>query len=140
MASANQSGYVQNQITTNTPYFIGFNTVEQPNPPYSLTNLDLVKRDLLNQFYTPIGQRVMLPNFGTNIFNYLFEPFDQTTVNLITEDATRIVQSDPRVSLMSINIYQEGQTLTIQMVLQFQPESITDNLFVTFSLADQDSF
>ena len=140
MASANQRGYVQQQRITRKPYFVGFNTVDHPNPPYSLTNLELVKRDILNQFATPIGSRVMLPNFGTYIYDYLFDPFDEITKNKIIDDAVRVVQSDPRVQLVNIDVFQEDQSLNIAMNLYFVPESVTDNLFVTFSLKDKETF
>lgn len=138
--ASNQKGLIQQTRVIRTPYFVGFNTVGQPNPPYSMTNIELVKRDINNQFATPLGERVMLPNFGTLIYNYLFDPFDEYTKQAIIDDATRVVQSDPRVSLVSIDVYQEDQALTVAMILYFQPESITDSLFVTFSQTDKDSF
>lgn len=138
--ASNQRGLVQQTRVTRRPYFVGFNTVGQPNPPYSLTNIDIVKRDILNQFSTPMGSRVMLPNFGTNIYNYLFDPFDEYTKGAIIEDAVRVVQSDPRVQFVSIDVYQSEQALTVALVLLFVPESITDNLFVSFSLTDKESF
>jgi phage baseplate assembly protein W len=138
--AANQKGLVQQTRITRTPYFVGFNTVGQPNPPYSLTNIELVKRDINNQFATPLGSRLMLPNFGTRIFEYLFDPFDQYTKNAIIEDAVNVIQSEPRVELVNIDVYQEDQTLTVAMSLMFRPESITESLFVTFSLTDKESF
>lgn len=136
----NQLGNVQKTIRTRKPYFVGFNTVDQPNPPYSLTNLDLVKRDILNHFATPLGSRVMLPGFGTRIYEYLFDPFDETTKNLIIEDATRVVSEDPRVSLDQIDVYEQDQALNVVMIVTFVPESVTDSLFVTFSLKDKETF
>jgi phage baseplate assembly protein W len=138
--ASNQTGLVQQNRITRKPYFVGFNTVGQPNPPYSLTNVDIVKRDINNQFATPMGSRVMLPNFGTRIYEYLFDPFDEYTKNAIIEDAVRVVQSDPRVSLVNIDVFQEDQALNIVMILLFKPESITDNMFVTFSLKDKETF
>lgn len=137
--ATNRSGIVQQTRITRRPYFVGFNTVGQPTPPYSLTNIEIVKRDINNQFATPIGARVMLPDFGTNIYNYLFDPFDEYTKNVIIEDAVRVVQSDPRVELVSIDVFQQDQALNVVMVLLFKPESITDNMFVTFSLKDKES-
>jgi phage baseplate assembly protein W len=136
----NQLGFVQKNIITKKPYFVGFNTVGQSRPPYSLTNIELVKRDINNQFATPMGSRVMLPTYGTKIYSYLFDPFDEYTKNSIIQDATRVVQSDPRVSLVSIDVFQEDQALTVAMILKFQPESVTDSLFVTFSQQNQESF
>ena len=138
--ASNQSGLVQKNIINRAPYFVGFNTVNQPNPPYSLTNIDIVKRDINNQFATPMGERLMLPDFGTNIYSYLFDPFDDYTKNAIIEDAVRVVQADPRVELVSIDVYQQDQALNIVMVLLFQPESITDSMFVSFSLKDKETF
>jgi phage baseplate assembly protein W len=135
-----QRGNVQKTTSPNFIYFIGFNTVGQINPPYTLTNVDLIKRDLYNQFATPMGSRLMLPGFGTNIYSYLFDPFDQITINNIIADATNVVESDPRVSLVSINVFQEDQAITVAMVLQFQPESVTQSMFVTFTQADASAF
>jgi len=135
-----QTGLVQQKRITRKPFFVGFNTVNQPNPPYSLTNLELVKRDILNHFATPMGSRVMLPSFGTRIFEYLFDPFDEYTRNAIIEDAVRVVATDPRVELVSVDVFQEDQALNVIMVVLFKPESVTDNLFVTFSLKDRETF
>ena len=137
--ASNQKGLVQQKRITRKPYFVGFNTVNQPNPPYSLTNIDLVKRDITNQFGTPMGSRVMLPGFGTRIFEFLFDPFDEYTKSVIIEDAVRVVNSDPRVELVSVDVFQEDQALTVVLVLLFKPESITDSMFVTFSLKDKES-
>jgi phage baseplate assembly protein W len=82
----------------------------------------------------------MLPNFGTRIYNFLFEPFDEDTKNAIIEDAVRIIQTEPRVELVTIDVFQEDQALTISMILLFKPESITDNLFVSFSTKDRETF
>jgi len=138
--ASNQSGYVQKTVKTRKPYFVGFNTINQPNPPYTLTNIDIVKRDILNQFATPMGSRVMLPGFGTRIYEMLFDPFDDYTKNAIIEDAVRVVGDDPRVSLEQIDVFQQDQALNVVMVLNFVPESVTDSLFVTFSLKDKETF
>jgi len=138
--ASNQTGLVQQRRITRKPYFVGFNTVNQSSPPYSLTNIDIVKRDLNNHFATPIGSRLMLPEFGTRIYELLFDPFDEFTKNAITDDAVRVVQSEPRVQLVSVDVFQEDQALNVVMTLLFKPESVTDNLFVSFSLKDKEKF
>lgn len=130
----------QPNVIPRAPYFVGFNTVNQPAPPYSLTNIELIKRDIHNHFATPKGSRVMLPNFGSNIHAYLFDPFDEYTKNAIIEDAVNVVQSDPRVALQKIDVYQTDHALNIIMVLLFKPESVTGDLFVTFSLKNEETF
>jgi phage baseplate assembly protein W len=132
-------GNVQKVVSPKRPYFVGFNTVDNPLPPYSLTNISLIKRDILNHFATPIGSRLMMPEFGTRIYEYLFDPFDEYTKNAIIEDASNVVNSDPRVELISIAVFQEDQALNVVMDLLFKPESVTDNLYVVFSLKDRES-
>lgn len=138
--ASNQSGFVQPNRITRKPYFVGFNTVNQSNPPYNLNNIELIKRDILNTFATPLGSRVMIPGFGTRIYDYLFDPFDEFTKSAIIEDAVNVIQSEPRVELVSVDVFQEDQALNIVLILLFKPESITDNLFVTFSLKDRETF
>lgn len=138
--ATNQLGSVQQNRITRKPYFVGFNTVTQNTPPYSLTNIEIVKRDIHNQFSTPIGSRVMLPNFGTRIYEYLFDPFDDYTKSAIIEDAVRVVNSDPRVELVTIDVTQEDQALNVIMILLFKPESVTDSMYVSFSLKDKGTF
>jgi phage baseplate assembly protein W len=138
--AANQKGFIQPKRINRRPYFVGFNTVNQPSPPYNLNNIELVKRDIENTFATPLGSRVMLPNFGTRIYDYLFDPFDEYTKEAIIADAVNVIQSEPRVDLVSIDVFQEDQALNVVMVLLFKPEAITDNLFVAFSLKDKETF
>ncbi len=140
MAGKSNQGNITKRVSPRKSYFVGFSTVDNPTPPYSLTNIELVKRDILNHFATPMGSRVMMPDFGTRIYEYLFDPFDEYTKSAIVADATNVVNSDPRVEIVSIDVFQEDQALNIVMNLLFKPESITDNLFVTFSLKDQESF
>ncbi len=69
-----------------------------------LTNIDLVKQDLLNQIWTIKGERVMMPNFGTRIPVLAFEPNDAKTVAIVEEDLTAVFNYDPRVKLLSLQV------------------------------------
>lgn len=141
MAQKNPNpGTLQSNLITPPPYFIGFNTVDNPLPPYTITNVDLVKRDILNQFYTLPGERVMLPSFGSRIPILLMDPFDNATKDAIIQDAIRVIQSEPRVQLSNINVFEKDQAITLVITLNFLPESRQDDLFVSFTLKDKDSF
>ncbi len=133
-------GTVQNNLITPPPFFVGFNTVGQQNPPYTLTNIELIKRDLLNQFHTIPGERVMLPAFGSRIPILLMDPFDSITNDAIIEDAIRVVQSDPRVQLVNIEVFTEDQAITLVITLEFVPGSTREDLFVSFTIKDRETF
>jgi len=60
--------------------FIGFNTINQYKK-FTLTDFDLIKRDLLNAFNIRQGQLPGRPAYGTVIWDFLFEPQTTQTQN-----------------------------------------------------------
>ena len=74
------------------------------NKTLSLTNIDLVKQDLLNHIFTIKGERVHMPGFGTRIPLLTFEQNDELTRSIIEEDLRMVFEYDPRVRLISLNV------------------------------------
>lgn len=120
------------KIVANTPIYKGFSTFQKLSPPYTLTDIDIVKQDLLNTFHTPKGDRVMLPDFGSRIPEYMFDPFDDLTKQNIIEDAKNVIESDPRVQLQSIDVIEFEYGLRIEAILLFVPSNVVDSLYVNF--------
>ena len=52
--------------------YIGFSTINQ-NKKFTLTDYDLIQRDLLNAFSIRQGELPGRPGYGTVIWNFLFE-------------------------------------------------------------------
>ena len=102
--------------------------------------VELVKRDIQNHFATPLGSRVMLPAFGTRIYEMLFDPFDEYTKNAIIEDAITVIGAEPRAELVAIDAYRDEHALSLLITLLFKPEQVTDDLYVIFTLKDQASY
>lgn len=100
---------------------IGFSTFGRRRPPYTLENLELAKQDLLFSFHTRLGERVMRPDFGTIIFDLLFEPFDEETKSAIVEDAINLIDDDPRFTLVSIDVRELEHTLRLDIQLNYVP-------------------
>ena len=102
--------------------FVGFSTQEMEGKRgWSVSDIQLIKRDLLNHFHTRKGERVMLPTFGTIIWDMLFEPFTDTVRSLIVEDVQRVVNSDPRVSLQGTNVSTSAHGITVAIELKYIP-------------------
>jgi phage baseplate assembly protein W len=108
--------------------FIGFSTDSKKKPPYTLTDLDLVKQDLLNHFLTRKGERVMRPNFGSTIHDMLMEPFDNLTKQDIEDECRNIVENDPRVDLLDMNIENADHMLKVELYLQYKVDQSKDVL------------
>ena len=45
-----------------------------------------IRSDLIHLLLTKKGSRYMLPEFGTNLYQYLFEPLDSVTTSKIEND------------------------------------------------------
>lgn len=95
-------------------------------------DLDLARQDLLNHFNTRKGERIMLPEFGSIVWDMLFEPLDTKTKNLIDEDVRSIISNDPRWTLQSVTITEEPNALNIEVIVTYNPSSETVTLPLTY--------
>ena len=111
---------------------IGFSTYGKRTPPYTEEGIELAKQDLLYAFLTRRGERVMHPNFGTIIFDLLFEPFDNNTVEAIYEDASRIITQDPRFDVVDLQARELEQTVRLDITLRYIPLDVVDSLAVEY--------
>lgn len=118
--------------------FKGFSTVDKVRAPYTLTDADLVKRDLLNHFYTRIGERIMRPTFGSVIWDYLMEPEDPETQEIIKEDIERIVNSDPRVEFQETNLLVLDHTIQAEVKIRYVLLNSDDTLFLEYVTSSTD--
>lgn len=118
--------------------FKGFSTVDKVRAPYTLTDADLVKRDLLNHFYTRIGERIMRPTFGSVIWDYLMEPEDPETQEIIKEDILRIVKSDPRVEFLSTKLLVLDHTIQAEVQIKYKLLNSSDTLFLEYVTTSTD--
>ena len=112
--------------------FKGFSTVDKVRAPYTLTDADLVKRDLLNHFYTRMGERLMRPTFGSVIWDYLMEPEDPRTQEIIKDDIERIVNSDPRVEHQDTTLLILDHTIQAEVKIKYKLLNSEDSLFLEY--------
>lgn len=77
------------------------------------SDLDLIKSALRQLLLTNRGERVMLPNYGTNLRKYLMEPLDQATLSQIRREITESFSKYARdINLLKILII-PGDTETL---------------------------
>jgi phage baseplate assembly protein W len=110
----------------------GFSTINQYKK-FRLTDLDLIKRDLLNHFSIRKGEKLMNPEFGSIIWNTLFEPLTADVKALIVEDIQRVVRYDPRVRIDNVLVDQFDYGLQVQLELTFLPDNLSDVLSLQFN-------
>jgi len=105
----------------------GFSTVNSSNISSQLFDFDLIKQNILNHFNTKKGERVMNPQFGTIIWDLIFEPLTEQVRDLLTNDITTICNFDPRVAPLEIKIneYDQGYLVEISLLMKSTDERST---------------
>lgn len=117
--------------------FRGFSTVDKVKAPFGLTDIELVKRDLLNEFYTRKGERLMRPNFGSIIWDLLMNPEDTFTVDEIKEDIERIIAKEDRVELIDVSIFTADHSVRAEVELNYVILNSKDTLYLEFTTEQQ---
>ena len=66
-------------------------------------SLDLIDQSLFILFETPKGSRLMLPNFGSDLYKYKYDPLDQILLDQIRYTITQDIKIwEPRIKLIDI--------------------------------------
>lgn len=110
----------------------GFSTINQYKK-FRLTDLELIKRDLLNHFAIRKGEKLMNANFGSLIWNILFEPLTADVKALIVDDIQRVANYDPRIRVDNVLVDEFDYGLQVQIELTFLPDNLSDALILQFN-------
>jgi len=89
-----------------------------------------IKADLLHLLLTRKGQRLYNPDFGTDLLQYIYEPYDGITFDAIKEEInTSVKKYLPEVRLDDFTV--EESPLNEYAVLVTIKFTITDGVFQT---------
>ena len=113
----------------------GFSTHNRRNN-FRVSDYDLVRQDLYNHFNIRKGEKLMNPNFGTIIWNMLFDPLTPETKKIMIDDVRRIVNYDPRIAVQNVILNEFDRGLQIEIELTYLTNNQTDTLRMNF---DRDS-
>jgi phage baseplate assembly protein W len=109
----------------------GFSSKETANN-YKLYDIDLVKQDLLNHFYIRKGEKLENPEFGTVIWDMLFEQFTEDVKNIIAKDVEDIINFDPRIAVNEVQIDSTDQGIRIQADIVYIPFNVNERMTFNF--------
>lgn len=88
---------------------------------FSLTDEQLVLRDFLNSFNIKSGDKVGQPAYGTNIWDYVFDPNVGETVSAVEDEVRRLAALDSRIILNTVTAYSHENGILIEVQMAFQP-------------------
>jgi len=118
--------------------FIGFNTQGQYKK-FTLTDFELIKRDLLNAFNIRQGQLPGRPNYGTVLWDFLFENQLEELQQSITNEVQRVAGGDPRIYISDIQTYPQNNGILIELELQVVPSTDAERLSIFFDLQQRNA-
>lgn len=113
----------------------GFSSREKKNN-FKLYDFELVKQDIINHFYIRKGEKLENPEFGTIIWDILFESFTEEVKSAIAKNVEEIINYDRRVRVNSVTVDSTQQGMRIEAELIYLPFDLTDVLVMDFDRAN----
>ena len=121
------SGDLSNKSVT----FKGFSSrADKRN--FKLYDFEVAKQDLINRLSVRKGERVENPEFGTIIYDAIFESFTEQLKDAIVDDITANLNADPRISTEEILVTEADKGIAIQATITYVPLNITEKLRFNF--------
>jgi phage baseplate assembly protein W len=122
-------------------YFIGFSTQKSAETGVrTLYDIELINVDLMTAFQTRVGERVLRPNYGCRLWDYLMEPLTPIMRENIISEAIRICNLDQRCVVESAQVYELSQGFRIEVVLQYLPWRVIGTFAANFERDEQTYF
>ena len=99
---------------------------------FKLYDFEVAKQDLINRLSVRKGERVENPEFGTIIYDAIFEPFTEALKDAIVDDVTANLNADPRIATEEILVTEADKGIAIQATITYVPLNITEKLRFNF--------
>lgn len=81
---------------------------------------EAIRSDLIHLIFTPVGQRVRNPEFGTRLIQFIFNPNDsQTWGEVQSEIKDKVAQYIPNTSIDDIEIYETDNGLGLMAQITY---------------------
>jgi phage baseplate assembly protein W len=101
-----------------------------------LYDLELIKQDLINHLHIRQGEKLENPEFGTIVWDLLFEPLTDQLKEAVAQNITEIVNYDPRIQVDRIVVDEYEAGIIIECELTYLPYNITEQLAFKFDEAN----
>ena len=112
-----------------------------PSNPYfdKSSGFTLIKDQITQFVLTNKGERVMLPDFGTTLMNFVFEPFTSTLASTLAKELQEgMIKYVPNVKVNAIRFFQDDNMhgfglpgIRLQMAVSPEKSSNVINIQVT---------
>lgn len=129
VVASNVASVGDNAQITHT--YKGFNS-KDPNNNFKIYDIDLVKQDIINHFYIRKGEKLENPDFGTIIWDMIFEQFTEENKSLIAKDVEAIINYDPRIVVQEVSVDSTEQGIRIEAAVVYIPFNVNERMTFDF--------
>lgn len=109
----------------------GFSS-NKSNQNFKTYDVECIRQDIINNFSTRKGERVMNPTYGTIIWDAIFEPLTEDLKNSISDDIRQIIQNDPRVIAEDVKVDEYQSGILLEITLRYRTDNLTSVLKLSF--------
>ena len=110
----------------------GFSTVNPDQNGFNLYDFEIIKQDIINHFHIRQGENLSNPNFGTIIWDMVYEPLTNDNRDFISENVTEIINYDPRVQVDGVTVSQYESGIQIECQLTYLTYNVSENMRLRF--------
>ena len=114
-----------------THIYKGFSS-NKPNQNFKVYDMECIRQDIINQFNTRKGERVMNPKFGTIIWDAIFEPLTDATRSAIAQDIRDILANEPRVITEDVKVDQYDSGILLEITVKYATTNLTSVIKMNF--------
>ena len=122
----------QSSIGSQGIAYRGFSTADITRDSFNLYDLELIKQDIINHFHIRQGEKLSDPNFGTIIWDVLFEQLTPEIEEAIINNVTEIINYDPRVTAQQVFVSTYESGIQIEATIEYLPYNIQETLEFKF--------
>lgn len=101
------------------------NKTEDLNDVAVLYDVEAVKNSVATAFLTAPGDKILSPEYGIDLRQYIFEPVDDFIVEILKDDIeTKLPDMEPRITLESVEVVGDEDANTYYITIQINIPSL----------------
>lgn len=133
----------QVRTTINTGVDGGANLIKnstRPSKKFRLNDTELVVRDFINALNIPQGQKPGKPEYGTSLWNFIFEPNTPNMQSQLEKEIMRVASLDPRIALNAVTASPQDNGILIELEMAVTPFNDPMTLSILFDQKTSTAF
>lgn len=88
---------------------------------FRMTDVELVIQDFINALNIPYGSKVGQPQFGTTIWNFIFDPNTLDVQTQLENEIRRVASLDPRIILDYVQVFPQENGILLEVQIAIAP-------------------